>query len=144
MNNAFLSGMKEDLGMWKDELVTATSIWTVGYVIGQIPSNLLLTRVSPRWVIPALEVGWGVCTLASYSVKSYKALYALRFLVGLFESGFYPGMHYLLGGWYTSREIGKRSMIFWLAGSLGQMFSGFLQAAAYTNLHNVNGIAGWR
>lgn len=56
MQNAFLSGMKEDLGMWKNELVTATSIWTVGYVIGQIPSNLLLTRVSPRWVIPSVSL----------------------------------------------------------------------------------------
>ncbi|WOO79065.1 Pantothenate transporter liz1 [Vanrija pseudolonga] len=144
INNAFLSGMQEDLGMYGNELVTAVSIWTVGYVIGQIPSNLLLTRVSPRYVIPALEFGWGIATLGSYGVKSYKALYALRFLVGLFESGFYPGIHYLLGGWYTPREIGKRAMIFWLAGSLGSMFSGFLQAAAYTNLSGVHGLAGWR
>lgn len=57
----------------------------MGYVIGQIPSNLLLTRVSPRWVIPSLEVGWGVATICTSSVKSYKALYGLRFLVGLFE-----------------------------------------------------------
>ncbi|KAK7417425.1 hypothetical protein QQX98_004544 [Neonectria punicea] len=144
VNNAFLSGMKEDLGMFGNELVTSTSIWTVGYVIGQIPSNLLLTRASPRWVIPSLEVGWGIATICTSSVKSYKALYALRFLVGLFESGFYPGIHYMLGSWYTPREIGKRSMIFWLAGSIGTMFSGFLQAAAYTNLHGVHGKAGWR
>ncbi|KAL1410518.1 hypothetical protein Q8F55_004531 [Vanrija albida] len=144
INNAFLSGMKEDLHMHGNELVTAVSIWTAGYVIGQIPSNLLLTRVSPRYVIPALEFSWGIATLASYAVKSYKALYGLRFLVGLFESGFYPGIHYLLGGWYTPREIGKRAMIFWLAGSMGQMFSGFLQAAAYTNLNGVHGLAGWR
>lgn len=77
--------MKEDLDMYGNQLVTATSIWTVGYVVGQIPSNMLLTRVEPRFVIPALELGWGICTLALYSVKSYKSLYALRFLVGLFE-----------------------------------------------------------
>ncbi|KAH7131542.1 major facilitator superfamily domain-containing protein [Dactylonectria estremocensis] len=144
VNNAFLSGMKEDLNMYGNELVTSTSIWTVGYVIGQIPSNLLLTRVSPRWVIPSLEVGWGIATIATSAVKDYRALYGLRFLVGLFESGFYPGIHYMLGSWYTPREIGKRSMIFWLAGSIGSMFSGFLQAAAYTNLHGVHGHAGWR
>lgn len=56
VNNAFLSGMQEDLSMYKNELVTATSIWTVGYVIGQIPSNLLLTRISPRWVIPSVSI----------------------------------------------------------------------------------------
>nr|XP_019013959.1 pantothenate transporter [Kwoniella pini CBS 10737]OCF52740.1 pantothenate transporter [Kwoniella pini CBS 10737] len=144
INNAFLSGMKEDLGMHGNELVTAVTIWTVGYVIGQIPSNLLLTRFEPRFVIPALELGWGIATLGSYAVKSYKSLYALRFLVGLFESGFYPGIHYILGCWYTPREIGKRAMIFWLAGSIGSMFSGFLQAAAYTQLNGVHGLAGWR
>jgi MFS family permease len=114
VNNAFLSGMKEDLGMFGNELVTSasgpsqtgispqywnavmlitnccfvdvgTSIWTVGYVIGQIPSNLLLTRISPRYVIPSLEVGWGIATICTASVQSYKALYALRFLVGFFE-----------------------------------------------------------
>lgn len=55
INNAFLSGMKEDLSMYSNELVTSASIWTVGYVIGQIPCNLILTRVSPRWVIPAVS-----------------------------------------------------------------------------------------
>ncbi|KAH6972289.1 major facilitator superfamily domain-containing protein [Ilyonectria sp. MPI-CAGE-AT-0026] len=144
VNNAFLSGMKEDLSMYGNELVTSTSIWTVGYVVGQIPSNLLLTRVSPRWVIPSLEVGWGVATICTSAVKDYHSLYALRFLVGFFESGFYPGIHYLLGSWYTPREIGKRAMIFWLAGHIGGMFSGFLQAAAYKNLSGVHGYAGWR
>ncbi|KAJ6076553.1 hypothetical protein N7499_008534 [Penicillium canescens] len=144
VNNAFLSGMEEDLQMFGNQLVTSTSIWTVGYVIGQIPSNLLLTRVSPRWVIPSLEVGWGIATICTSSVKSYHALYALRFLVGFFESGFYPGIHYLLGSWYTPREIGKRAMVFWLAGSVGSLFSGFLQAAAYKNLNGTNGYAGWR
>ncbi|RAK89335.1 allantoate permease [Aspergillus costaricaensis CBS 115574] len=144
VTNAYLSGMEEDLEMFGNQLVTSTSIFTVGYVIGQIPANLLLTRISPRWVIPSLEIGWGIATMCMSSVKSYKALYALRFLVGLFESGFYPGIHYLLGSWYTPQEIGKRAMIFWLAGHIGNLFSGFLQAAAYTNLNGVDGRAGWR
>lgn len=53
-------------------------------------------------------------------------------------------MHYILGSWYTPSEIGKRAAIFWTAGSLGTMFSGFLQAAAYTHLSGVHGLAGWR
>lgn len=48
----------------------------------------------------------------------------------------------MLGSWYTPREIGKRAMLFWLAGSVGSMFSGFLQGAAYTNLNGVHGRAG--
>lgn len=62
----------------------------------------------------------------------------------MYRSGFYPGIHYLLGSWYTPRELGKRAMIFWLAGTAGQMFSGFLQAAAYKTLNGVHGHAGWQ
>ncbi|KAJ7621041.1 major facilitator superfamily domain-containing protein [Roridomyces roridus] len=144
ITSAFFAGMKEDLGMTGNELVHATSYWTAGYVIGQLPSNLLLTRVPPQYVIPALELAWGLATLGTYAVKNVQSLFVLRFFVGLFESGFYPGMHYILGSWYTPRELSKRSMIFWVSGSIGTMFSGFLQTAAYQNLDGVNGLAGWR
>ncbi|KAL1896054.1 hypothetical protein Sste5346_004793 [Sporothrix stenoceras] len=142
--NAFLSGMKEELHMDGNELVTSTSLWTAGYVLGQIPATLLITRVSPRWVIPSLEVGWGLATVCAATVQSPHALYLLRFIVGLFESGFYPGIHYLLGSIYTPQELGKRAMLFWLSGSVGRLFSGFLQAAAYEQLHGVHGLSGWR
>lgn len=102
--------MKEDLSMYGNELTTATTCWTVGYVIGQIPSNLLLTRISPRWWIPAMELGWGVMTLATYKVTNYHALYAIRFFVGLFEAGFYPGMQFIIGGFYKPQELGKRAV----------------------------------
>ncbi|KAF7324909.1 MFS general substrate transporter [Mycena kentingensis (nom. inval.)] len=126
ITSAFFAGMKEDLNMNGNELVHATSYWTAGYVIGQIPSNVLLTRISPQYVIPSLELAWGIATLGTYSVKSVKALYALRFL-----------------DMYTPRELAKRSTIFWTAGSLGSMFSGFLQTAAYNKLNDVHGLAGW-
>jgi ACS family pantothenate transporter-like MFS transporter len=110
LNSAFVSGMKEDLGMYGNQLTTAITMWTIGYVLGrrwlgssilsahsyrltltgQIPSNMyvrydfafaslrrlprLLTRISPRWWIPALEIGWGVCTLFTYKVQSYQAV----------------------------------------------------------------------
>ncbi|KAK0498029.1 major facilitator superfamily domain-containing protein [Armillaria luteobubalina] len=144
VTSAYFAGMREELGMYGNELVHATSYWTAGYVIGQVPSNLLLTRISPRYVIPVLELAWGLATLGTYAVKNVQSLFALRFLVGLFESGFYPGMHFILGSWYTPRELAKRSVMFWTAGSLGQMFSGFLQTAAYKNLNGIHGLSGWR
>lgn len=66
-------------------LRSGQSIWTAGYVIGQIPFNLLLTRVSPRWVIPSLELSWGIATISASALKNYQSLYALRFFVGFFE-----------------------------------------------------------
>lgn len=60
--------MEEDLAMFGNQLVTSTSIWTVGYVIGQIPSNLLLTRLSPRIVIPT------VCQYCALALPKFSLL----------------------------------------------------------------------
>ncbi|KAL7417125.1 major facilitator superfamily domain-containing protein [Mrakia frigida] len=144
IQNAFLSGMKEDLGMYGNQLTTATSLWTAGYVIGQMPVLLTLTRVSPRYIIPTIELGWSICTLATYAVKDIPTLYALRFLVGFFESGFFPAAHYILGSYYGKKELAKRACIFYVSGVLGGMFSGFIQTGASKGLNGVNGLEGWR
>lgn len=56
INNAFVSGMKEDLGLYGNQLNYMVMTWTVGYVIGEIPSNIILTRVRPSLWIPTIEV----------------------------------------------------------------------------------------
>ncbi|KAK0462844.1 major facilitator superfamily domain-containing protein [Desarmillaria tabescens] len=144
VSSAFFAGMREDLSMYGNQLVHVTSCWAAGYVVGQVPSNLLLTRVSPRYVIPVLELAWGLATLGTFAVKNVNQLFAIRFLVGLFESGFYPGMHFILGSWYTPRELAKRAVAFGIAGTLGTASSSFLQTATYKTLNGVNGLAGWR
>ncbi|GAA6007123.1 hypothetical protein JCM10207_001517 [Rhodosporidiobolus poonsookiae] len=142
INSAFTAGMKEDLG--GNELTTAITMWTIGYCLGQIPSNLLLTRISPRYWIPFLEIVWGVCTLFTYKVTTVNGLYAVRFFVGLAEAGFYPGAQFILGAFYKPSELGKRAVFFHTFGSIGTLISSVLQAAAYTNLDGVHGHAGWQ
>ncbi|KAK0498031.1 major facilitator superfamily domain-containing protein [Armillaria luteobubalina] len=144
ISSAYFAGMREDLSMYGNQLVHISSCWAAGYVIGQIPSNLLLTRVSPRYVIPVLELAWGLATLGTFAVKNVNQLFAIRFLVGLFESGFYPGMHFILGSWYTPRELAKRSVAFGIAGTFGSVSSSFLQTATYKTLNGVHGLSGWR
>lgn len=119
------------------------TLWTVGYVIGEIPSNMILTRVRPSIWIPTLEVIWTVLTFCTSRCNTAQQLYAVRFFVGLAESGFYPGMQYLIGSWYRRDELAKRSCIFHTAGSLASMFSGYLMAAVY-NLEGKGGFRGWQ
>ncbi|KAG7442775.1 MFS general substrate transporter [Guyanagaster necrorhizus] len=144
VSSAYFAGMREDLSMYGNQLVHLSSCWAAGYVVGQVPSNLLLTRVSPRYVIPVLELAWGLATLGTFAVKNVHQLFAIRFLVGLFESGFYPGMHFILGSWYTPRELAKRAVAFGIAGTIGSASSSFLQVATYKTLNGVHGLAGWR
>ncbi|KAL1303594.1 hypothetical protein AAFC00_006959 [Neodothiora populina] len=143
INNAFVSGMKEDLNLYGDELNYMQTLWTVGYVIGQIPSNLILTRVRPSIWIPTVEVVWTICTFCLSRCNSAKQIYAVRFFVGLAESAFYPGMQYIIGSWYRREELAKRSCIFHTSSAIASMFSGYLMAAVY-NLDGVSGYKGWQ
>jgi ACS family pantothenate transporter-like MFS transporter len=119
------------------------TLWTVGYVIGEIPSNMILTRVRPSIWIPALEVIWTVLTFCTSRCNTAQQLYTVRFLVGLAESSYYPGMQYLIGSWYRKDELAKRSCIFHTAGAIASMFSGYLMAAVY-NLEGRGGFRGWQ
>ncbi|RKU44141.1 hypothetical protein DL546_004832 [Coniochaeta pulveracea] len=143
INNAFVSGMKEDLKLLGNQLNYMQTCWTVGYVLGEIPSNMLLTRVRPSIWIPACEVVWAILTILLAKCKTTTQVYVLRFFIGLAESAFYPGMQYIIGSWYRKDELAKRSCIFHASGAIGTMFSGYLMAAVY-KLDGKNGFKGWQ
>ncbi|OAP54784.1 hypothetical protein AYL99_11232 [Fonsecaea erecta] len=144
ITNAFVSGMKEDLNLYQNQYNYIIVAWTVGYIIGQWPSNFVLTRVRAHIWIPFLELGWTVFTFTLAGAKSYHAMLGLRFVVGLFEAGYWPALYYILGSWYNKRELGKRNGILQSAVSIAPIFSGFLQAGIYNSLNGHAGLAGWR
>jgi hypothetical protein len=74
-------------------------IWDDGYVIGQIPAVILVTKIRPSILVSSLEVLWAVFTFCCAAVTSTSQLYALRFLVGLCEGAFFPCIIYLIGSW---------------------------------------------
>ncbi|EIW57174.1 MFS general substrate transporter [Trametes versicolor FP-101664 SS1] len=127
-----------------NQLNYITTAWTCGYVLGQIPSNMLITRIRPSIWIPAMEVIWSALTMVLASAKNFETLIVVRFFVGLAESTFYPAIQYVIGSWYKPEELGKRACIFHTASALGPMFSGFLQTGAYNGLNGVHGLAGWK
>ncbi|KAL9111893.1 MAG: hypothetical protein Q9227_003743 [Pyrenula ochraceoflavens] len=143
INNAFVSGMQKDLNLYGNQVNYMQTCWTVGYVIGEIPSNLVLTRVRPSIWIPSLEVLWTILTFSTSRCSSAKQIYVVRFFVGLFESGFYPGMQYIIGSWYRKDELAKRSCIFHTSSAIATMFSGYLMASVY-HLNGRGGFRGWQ
>ncbi|KAF9641321.1 hypothetical protein BFW01_g681 [Lasiodiplodia theobromae] len=143
INSAFVSGMKEDLGLYGEQLNIMQTCWTVGYVIGQLPSNILLTKLRPSRWIPAAEVLWTVLTFCLSRCSTAKQIYVLRFFIGLAESTFYPGMQYIIGSWYRKDELAKRSCIFHTSSAIASMFSGYLMAAVY-HLGGKGGYKGWQ
>lgn len=124
MTNAYVSGMKEvwtvqssdyhkanksvthtvqDLDIQKDEYNYFTTFWTIGYIVGMIPSQIIITKTRPSYWLPAAEVVWAIITFCFAAVKTVKQVYAMRFLIGLFESPFYVGAMTLLGNWYMPK-----------------------------------------
>ncbi|KAH7129740.1 major facilitator superfamily domain-containing protein [Dactylonectria estremocensis] len=143
IKNAFVSGMKEDMNLLGNEWNYMQTCWTVGYVLGEIPSNMLLTRIRPSIWIPACEVTWSILTVLLARCTTANQMYVLRFFVGLAESSFYPGMQYIIGSWYRKDELAKRSCLFHAMGNFGSMMSGYLMAGSI-DLDGVRGFHGWQ
>ncbi|KAI0887149.1 MFS general substrate transporter [Annulohypoxylon maeteangense] len=144
LNNAYVSGMKEDLGFVGNQLNMINTCFTVGYVIGQIPANLSLHYIKPRYFFPACMVIWAGLTMVTASVHKPQSIMAIRFFQGIVEATTFVGTHYILGSWYTERELGKRSGIFTASGLAGTMIGGFIQTGIHTSLDGRNGLSGWR
>lgn len=143
-NNAYVSGMKEDLNMTGNDLNITATCFTVGYVIGMIPHNLILLVVPPRIWLSFCTLSWGLLTLGMHKVTSVNQCCAIRFFQAIFESCTFSGTHLILGMWYKENELGIRSAIFTSSGLIGSMFSGFMQVSIHNHLNGVNGLEGWR
>ncbi|EON62435.1 hypothetical protein W97_01657 [Coniosporium apollinis CBS 100218] len=142
--NAYVSGMREELSFVGNQLNQINTVFTVGYILGQVPSNLALYYIRPRIFFPAMMLVWGGLTMVTASVQSPQSIMAIRFFLGLAESSTFVGTHYILGSWYTERELGKRSGIFTASGLAGTMIGGFIQTGIHSSLNGRSGLSGWR
>ncbi|KAK9474785.1 major facilitator superfamily domain-containing protein [Dipodascopsis tothii] len=144
ISNAYVSGMKEDLGLYGNERNLFNTFFNLGYLVGSTPSQVIINRVRPSIWIPTCEVVWSIVVMCIAAAKNAKTIYGLRFVLGLFESVSYPGFAYILGCWYGPDELAKRMGVYDLAGYAANMFAGYIQAGIYAGLNGAHGIAGWR
>ncbi|EXJ85324.1 hypothetical protein A1O1_05688 [Capronia coronata CBS 617.96] len=141
---AKLQGITTDLDITTEQFATAVSILFVGYLPFQIPSNLLITKISrPGMYICVAVIIWGAISGATAAVHNYGQLLAVRTILGIVEAVFFPGAIYFLSAWYTKHELGKRIGFLYIAQQVGNAFGG-LFAAAIGKLDGTHGIAGWR
>lgn len=141
---AYVSGMKEDLKMYGNELTYQSSCYMAGFIVGQIPLTMLATKLPIHLYLPIMDSIWAVFTLVIYKIDNYRQLYALRFCVGLLGSFFFPTVQWILGSWYTKNELTKRSALYFCASQVGGMSAGYIQAAAYKHLNGLHGLKGWQ
>lgn len=140
--NAITDDFMEDVGINQDQFNVGQQMLSLGIVLFEIPSNMILYRVGPgKWLTLQLFLFGTVSTFQAFQ-NSYGSFIATRFLLGMTESGFIPGGLWTLSTWYTRKETAKRVMFFYFGNQFGQASSKLL---AYGILHmrGVGGHAGW-
>ena len=114
-----------------------------GYFFFQVPSNLILGRLGARRWISMLMIVWGIISGSMMLVTTPRSFYLLRFLLGLAEAGFFPGMILYLRGWFPASARASTVALFMTAGPLSGVIGGPLSGAILTLGHS-GALAGWQ
>jgi len=119
------------------------SIFFIGYFLFEVPSNIILGKVgAPRW-IGRIMVTWGIITSAMIFINSSTSFFTMRFLLGIAEAGFYPGVIYYLSQFYPSMHRTKAIGLFQIASPVALMI-GTPIIGVISNLHGLLGLQGWQ
>lgn len=131
------------LGMSEAAYGLGSGLFFLGYFLFEVPSNLLLDRVGARVWFARIMASWGLVTVLLAFAKSATAFYVLRFLLGLCEAGFFPGVLYVLTLWFPqahrARAVGLFMLSSAVANAIGAGVGGFLLDQGGTL-----GLAGWQ
>lgn len=141
---ARINTLEKDLKLKGSQYQTCVSILFVGYLLGQVPSNLLITRIRPSWYMASAMAVWAIVSTLTGVVHDFKGLLLTRFFLGITESPYYPGALYILSIFYTRKEIATRISILYTGNILATSFAGLIAAGIFEGLHGVAGQAGWR
>ncbi|KAJ5620259.1 MFS general substrate transporter [Penicillium lagena] len=143
--SAKLAGLAEDLKLHGNQYQTSVSILFVGYLLMQVPSNMILNKFGrPSIYLPGCMFVWGVISSLTAACQNYGGLLACRFVLGFVEAAYFPGCLYLLSAWYTRKELTKRTALLYSGSLLSGAFSGLIAAGITNGLNGARGIAAWR
>ncbi|HEX3845115.1 MAG TPA: MFS transporter, partial [Steroidobacteraceae bacterium] len=135
--------MNHDLGLTPQAFGLAAGILFVSYTLCEIPSNLILVKVGPRRWLARIMVTWGMIAMANALVSDRDSLYLMRFLLGVAEAGFFPGIMVFISRWFPSRERARAITLFMIGSPLSVVFGAPL-STALLSLHGWAGLKGWQ
>jgi MFS transporter, ACS family, tartrate transporter len=135
--------MNHDLGLTPQAFGLGAGILFISYTLCEIPSNLILVKVGPRRWLARIMISWGVVAMANALVHDRASLYAMRFLLGAAEAGFFPGIMVFISRWFPQRERAGAITLF-MIGSPLSVVVGAPVSTALLSLHGWLGLAGWQ
>ncbi|KAJ9124552.1 hypothetical protein QFC24_003344 [Naganishia onofrii] len=144
-SQARLKGFEKDLGLKGQEFATLLSIVYVGYILMQVPSNMILNKVTrPSLYIASAMVIWGAISCLTGITTNFVGALLTRFFLGFVEAAFLPGALFLLSKWYTKHEIALRYALLFCGNLLSNAFGSLIAAGILGNMEGVLGHAAWR
>lgn len=135
--------MNADLGLSASMYGLGVGMFYISYIIFEIPSNIIMTKVGARVWIARIMITWGIVSAGMSLVQTPTQLYVMRFLLGMAEAGFTPGIIYYISCWFPKSNR-ARAMSFFYMGSVMASIIGLPISGTILNMHGIADIAGWR
>ena len=136
--------MQQDLRMSDSVYGIGAGIFFIGYFIFEVPANMILQKIGARLWIGPIMMAWGVVSTCTLFVKGTTSFYALRFLLGIVESGFFPGVILYLTYWYTGKHRAKMVAIFMSAVPVSGIMAGPLSGWILDRMSGVGHLTAWQ
>src|SRR5215475_1276425 len=135
--------MNQELGITSQQFGLLVGIFFIGYAVFEIPSNLILHRVGARVWIARILIVWGTVAALTGFVQTVHQLYVARFLLGLAEAGYYPGVLLYLTYWFRQRQQAQAIALFMMAIPITNALGGPISGLILDHVHWL-GLASWR
>jgi ACS family tartrate transporter-like MFS transporter len=135
--------MNSTLGISAEVFGFLSGIFFIGYLIFEIPSNMILQRIGARIWISRIIISWGLVVINTAAATDAFQLAALRFILGVAEAGFFPGVILYLTCWFRKQELARAVALFMTALAISNIIGAPLSTWILDNIH-WSGIAGWR
>lgn len=136
--------MQDELAFSETVFGLGSGIFFLGYFLFEVPSNILLHKLGARIWIARIMLTWGVISGLFVFVSSVPVFYLLRFLLGLAEAGFYPGVILYLTGWFPAHHRGRIVTVFMSAIPISAIFGNPLSGWIIDVMHKAGGLSGWQ
>ena len=135
--------MNKELAITSQQFGFLSGIFFFGYFIFEIPSNLLLHKIGARVWLARILISWGVVAMVTGFVQTAVHLYIVRFLLGLAEAGYYPGILLYLTYWFRQRQLGHTIALFVTSVPIASIIGAPLSGVILDHIHWF-GISSWR
>ncbi|KAK2461666.1 hypothetical protein APHAL10511_006129 [Amanita phalloides] len=142
IGNAKLYNIEKDLSITDNQYLVGLTVFFFPYALLEPASNVVLRSFKPSIWLPGMMFLWGVVMTLHGIIRNYGGLLAVRFFLGVFEAGLYPGVIFYISSWYKRSEVGFRVAVFFSSATIAGAFSGLL-AAAIAKMDGIANRPGW-